>query len=104
MSSELDILQNIFSRMMMENLGQKKSRQSLIADYERKLNEIDRQYKESSYYFNTSNNQGYKGISQNVKLSTKNRISLANLELNKVHSGKFFLCRVIRRCIMMTAL
>jgi tetratricopeptide (TPR) repeat protein len=104
MASQLDILQNAFSRMMMENLGQRRSRQSLIAEYDRRLDEIDRKHSKATFNFNTTNNKGYKGISQNVKLMAKNRISLADLELDKVHSGKFLLCRVIRKCIKMTAL
>src|SRR5687767_7081162 len=106
MASQVDILQNAYLRMMNGNFGQRQSRQHLIAEYERRLKEIDRKdnRKDDDFYAFTTNNQGYRGISQNVKLVTKNRISLANLELDKVHSGKFLLCRVISRCIKMTAL
>src|SRR5438552_3535302 len=99
-----DMLQNAFLRMMTGNVGQKKSRQELIADHEKKLKSLEQKFNSSNslHTINTTNNQGYKGISQKVQLVTKNRISLSDLELDKVHSGKFLLCRVIIKSVKMT--
>ncbi|CAG8503146.1 14254_t:CDS:2 [Ambispora leptoticha] len=39
-----------------------------------------------------------------VELVPKNRISISQLQIDKVHIGKFLLCRVITRCAKSTAL
>ena len=93
-----------FSRMMTGGIAQRKSRQQVISDYEKKLENMERTFNKSGFMFCNTNSQGYCGISHEVKLQLKNRISIANLQVDKVHIGKFLLCRVISKCMKMNAL
>src|SRR5688572_11814086 len=92
-----ELLQNV--------LSQRKSRRDLITEYEKWLKQMERTHSENLHcHIKTNNGFDHKEISQDNNLQLKDRISIANLEIDKVHSGKFLLCRVIRRCAKMNAL
>ncbi|GBC08897.1 hypothetical protein RclHR1_08470008 [Rhizophagus clarus] len=86
-------------------LKERKSRQILIANYEKWLNNIEQMRSEKLQHLISTNNFGYRQNIQNtIKPELNNRISIANLEVDKVHTGKFLLCQVISRCVKMSPL
>nr|CAG8618644.1 14977_t:CDS:2 [Entrophospora candida] len=107
----MEFLNDVFMRMMTDrDFSLRKSREDVAAEFEEYLKKLESQftaYPTDHYHtFTTlaSNNQNYRETSHNVNLHLANRISIANLELDKVHTNKFLLCRVITRCCKMASL
>ncbi|CAG8496249.1 6095_t:CDS:1 [Acaulospora morrowiae] len=83
---------------MADDLVQRKSREQLIKEHEMILTIHD------AYFMHVANSSGPNQETKNVKLLSKNRISIANLKLNNVHTGKYLLCQVISKSIKRDAL
>ncbi|GBB95742.1 hypothetical protein RclHR1_02600011 [Rhizophagus clarus] len=82
-----------------------KNKQLLITEYEEWLNNIGRMRGENLQHLIPTNNFGYRqNIENTINLELNNRISIANMEVDKVHTGKFLLCQVISRCVKMSPL
>ncbi|CAB4382225.1 unnamed protein product [Rhizophagus irregularis] len=86
-------------------LTERKSRQLLITEYEEWLNNIVQMSSKKLEHLITTNNFGYRQNIQNtINLELNNRISIANLEVDKLHTGKFLLCQVISKCVKLSPL
>ncbi|CAG8638875.1 2525_t:CDS:2 [Funneliformis mosseae] len=94
-----ELLKNIFSQIN-GILTQRKSKEYLIAEHERQL----RIFSNKECHTITTSNLGHVRNFHDVKLRPKNRISISNLQLDKVHTGRFLLCQVISKCIKLNAL
>ncbi|CAI2163571.1 14068_t:CDS:1 [Funneliformis geosporum] len=79
---------------------QRNNRKDIIVNYEKWLKIIERMPNKKMHHLITTNNFEYMTNSQSINIGNnlKNRISIANLTLDKVHVGRFLLCRVINRC------
>src|SRR4051812_14497187 len=91
-----DLLQNAILRMVSGNISQRKSRQQLIAEY-----------KKLEYYSDKSEYAIYDFSRQNdstLDLQLQLKISIKDLQVNRVSNGRFLLCRAITGCIKINSL
>ncbi|CAG8533245.1 6404_t:CDS:1 [Ambispora gerdemannii] len=84
----------------------RRTRQELLAVQENFIKTFEIAQAKNLYFFQTTDstfaNRNTSTI--NVELIPTNRIAISDLEVGKVHTGKFVLCRVITKCVKLTAL
>lgn len=103
----MDAFQKMFLQMMLNQQLPKRSRQEIISKHKEALKNVieTRNY---SFVFQTT--QGGPAIrggtrrSKTIPLKPRNRISINDMQIDNVHTGRFLLCRVIEKCYKLTAL
>ncbi|CAG8575219.1 9439_t:CDS:1 [Ambispora leptoticha] len=105
MNPEETIINNFFN-LMLGAQPIRRTRQQLLDNQERWINHLENIRKKNLVNFETTNSTfaNKKANTVDVELVPKNRISISQLQINKVHTGKFLLCRVITKCAKSTAL
>src|SRR6266480_5229763 len=88
-----DLLQNIILRNTTSNISQRKSRKQLIAEHER----LDP-------YINKNKKFLRNNFGSTLDLQLESRISLMDLQVDDVPTGRFLLCRVITKSIKLHAI
>ncbi|PKY60771.1 hypothetical protein RhiirA4_519857 [Rhizophagus irregularis] len=89
-----EVVQNAILRLTVDNFSQGKSREQLIDEHKRLDNFCDKK----KYVVHNINKQ------ENLTLNFQLRISISNLKVNNVPTGRFLLCRVISKFVKLFAL
>ncbi|RGB38565.1 hypothetical protein C1646_755529 [Rhizophagus diaphanus] len=89
-----EVVQNAILRLTVDNFSQRKSREQLIDEHKRLDNLCDKK----KYVVHNINKQ------ENLTLNIQLRISVSNLKVNNVPTGRFLLCRVISKFVKLFAL
>ncbi|GBC15388.1 uncharacterized protein OCT59_015609 [Rhizophagus irregularis] len=89
-----EVVQNAILRLTVDNFSQVKSREQLIDEHKRLDNICDKK----KYVVHNINKQ------ENLTLNIQLRISISNLKVNNVPTGRFLLCRVISKFVKLFAL
>ncbi|CAB4407767.1 unnamed protein product [Rhizophagus irregularis] len=102
-----EAFQRMFLQMMFNQQPPRRSRQEIISKHKKALKDVI-ETRNNSFTFQTT--QGGPAIrggtrhSKNIPLKPRNRISINDMQIDNVHTGRFLLCRVIEKCYKLTAL
>ncbi|GBC20464.1 uncharacterized protein OCT59_023514 [Rhizophagus irregularis] len=90
----LEIVQNAILRSTVDNFSQRKSREQLVDEHKR----LDISCDKNKYVVHNINKQ------ENLTLNIQLRISISNLKVDNVPTGRFLLCRVISKFVKLFSL
>ncbi|GBB90130.1 hypothetical protein RclHR1_00170034 [Rhizophagus clarus] len=106
--NEMENFQRMFLQMMLNQQLIRRSRQEIITKHKEAIKNLVNTEKNftHSIQFTQSGPTGGGGARHAKKVSLKpnNRISINDMQIDNVHTGRFLLCRVIDKCFKLTAL
>src|SRR5438128_1969949 len=104
MGSIEEILQRTYLQTMFGMPTVRASRQEILARHQQAIEQVEAIRLSHDYFIQTSSGGTVKkGKSSNLPLNPENRISINDMQIDKVHTGRFLLCRVIEKCVKYTA-